>query len=231
MDIRVFGANGPTGHHLVRQALAAGHDVTAFTRSTAFPIAHDRLRVHVGDALSPQDVSGAIAGGDAVLSALGVPFGKDEVETFSRGTRNMIDAMRAHGVRRLVVVSSSAVDADALRHDTGGGLVFEKLLKPYVIKKLGRTVYDDMRRMESAVRESGLEWVIARPSGLFEGERTAFHVEEGHCGYRFTSRADLAAFMLACASEDRWVGRAVAVATPSARIGLVEFMRKEALKK
>lgn len=231
MDIRVFGANGPTGHHLVRQALAAGHDVTAFTRSSAFPIAHDRLRVRVGDALSPEAVSAAVAGGDAVLSALGVPFSKGPVSTFSQGTANIIAAMRAHGVRRLVAVSSSAADAGALRHDTGGGFVFERLLKPYVIRKLGRTVYDDMRLMESHVRASGLDWVIARPSGLFEGERTEYHAEEGHCAYRFTSRADLAAFMLARASGGEWLGRAVAVATPSARVGMVRFIREEALKK
>lgn len=232
MDIRVFGANGPTGHHIVRRALAAGHDVTAFTRRPAsFPIAHDRLRVMGGDAHEPADVARAIAGGDAVLSALGVPFSKEPVNTFSVGTANIIAAMRAHGVRRLVVVSSSSIEPDTLSKDTGGGFVFEKVLKPYVIKKLGRTVYDDMRRMEASVRESGLEWVIARPSGLFEGEVTRYHAEEKSCAHRYTSRADLAAFMLAQADGDEWLGRAVAVATPSARVGLVRFIRTEAMKK
>ena len=43
-----------------------------------------------------------------------------------------------------------------------------RLFEPIITRTIGRTVYDDIRRMEALVRESGLVWTIVRPSGLFD---------------------------------------------------------------
>ena len=86
-----------------------------------------------------------VAGANAVLSTLGVPYGRRPVTVYSHGARNILAAMDRHGVRRLVVVSSSATDpkpyADA-------GFFFNRVLQPFVVNVLGKTVYEDMRRME-----------------------------------------------------------------------------------
>lgn len=163
MKIVVFGANGPTGRLVVRGALQRGHTVTAVTRSPeSFPFAHPSLHVLGGDVLEAASVSRAIAGQDAVLSALGVPYSRQEIRTYSMGARAMIDAMVESGVSRLVCVSSSAVDPSAGPH---GGFFFERVLQPFVAGVLGKTLYDDMKRMEAMVAESTVDWTVLRPSG------------------------------------------------------------------
>ncbi|MER7360964.1 NAD(P)-dependent oxidoreductase, partial [Nonomuraea dietziae] len=165
MRIAVFGANGPTGRLLTDQALAAGHQVAAITRQPdSFPLRHDRLEVVGADVLDPVAVDAAVAERDAVLSTLGVPAGKEPISTYSRGVANIVTAMKRHRARRLAVVSSSGVDPHPYSE---GGFLFNRLLLPYVTRVLGKTLYDDMRRMETLVRASDLDWTILRPSGLY----------------------------------------------------------------
>src|SRR3984893_14104681 len=147
MKLAVFGANGPTGRLLTQLARDEGHDVVAFTRRPdAFPIEHQRLEVVAGDVHDRAVVASAIDGTDAVLSALGVPFAKTPVTVYSDGAANIIAGMHAAGIKRLVCVTSSAV---APHPEPLGGFIFEKVMQPYVVNRLGKTVYDDMRRMEA----------------------------------------------------------------------------------
>ena len=71
MKILVFGASGATGHELVRQGLAAGHQVSAFVRNPASFSATPDLQVIQGDVFDPEQVAAAIQGQDAVFTALG----------------------------------------------------------------------------------------------------------------------------------------------------------------
>ncbi len=72
MRLLVIGATGGTGRGLVQQALAHGHQVTAFVRDPArFQVDHPNLRVPKGDVLDYATVESAMRGQDAVLSALG----------------------------------------------------------------------------------------------------------------------------------------------------------------
>ena len=124
MHIVVFGANGATGRILTQQALDDGHIVTAMTRHPEqFPLHHSSLRVVPGDVFDLAAVERAVAGQDAVLSTLGVPFTRKPIAVYSRGIANIIAAMKRYGVRRLVCVSSSVTDG---AHDTGGGFIFDK---------------------------------------------------------------------------------------------------------
>jgi putative NADH-flavin reductase len=113
VKLAVFGANGPTGRLLTQRALDEGHTVTAVTRRPeciAFEIAAatgDRRR---RSRLSHGGPSGA--GQGRVISTLGVPYTKEQVTTFSQGTRNIAEAMSRHGLRRLVCVSSIGVHTD-----------------------------------------------------------------------------------------------------------------------
>ncbi len=68
MKIVIFGANGATGKILTKQALDAGHIVTAVTRHPeAFPLRDTRLNVIGGDVFDLALVEQAVAGQDAVL--------------------------------------------------------------------------------------------------------------------------------------------------------------------
>lgn len=229
MKIVIFGANGATGKILTKLTLDAGHVVTAVTRHPeTFPFAEARLRVIGGDVFNLPVVEQAVAGQDAVLSTLGVPFGREPITIYSRGMENIIQAMKRSGVRRVVCVTSSAAGTN---HDTGAGFVFDKILQPIVMSTIGKTTYDDMKKMEKLLMENDLDWTIVRPSGLFETETvTDYRVAEDHIRRQFTSRADLADCMLKQLTTDQFVRKVIAVGTFSAQPNMMKFMLQEAFK-
>jgi uncharacterized protein YbjT (DUF2867 family) len=227
MRIVVFGANGSTGRMLVSQALAARHEVIAVTRRPdAFPQEHVNLTVAGADVLGESAVDAVVSGADAILSTLGVPFGRHPVTVHSVGTRNILAAMGHHGVRRLVVVSSSATDPKPY---SDAGFFFNWVLQPFVVSVLGKTVYEDMRRMEDLVRRSDVDWTIVRPSGLFDTELVSdYSLAEDHIDGRFTARSDLAAVMLAQVHDERYVRKTLAVATTENLPSMRQLVLREA---
>lgn len=229
MNIVVFGANGATGRRLTNEALAKGHTVTAVTRHPeSFPLHHAQLRVMQGDVFDRASVERAVAGQDAVLSTLGVPFSRRPITVYSEGIAHIVRAMDHYGVRRLVCVSSSATDG---AHDTGGGFIFDKVLQPLIISTIGQTTYADMRRMESLVKQSDLDWTIVRPSGLFETPTvTRYQTAEEQIQGQFTSRADLADCMLQQLTSNQYLRKVVAVATFAAHPGMLSFLLGESFK-
>ncbi|HEY4153598.1 MAG TPA: SDR family oxidoreductase [Pseudolysinimonas sp.] len=231
MKIALFGANGGTGRVLTAQALDAGHEITAVTRHPeTFGLTHERLHIVAGDAMDAASVSDAIAGQDAVLSTLGVPFGKDPITIYSVGTGNIVAGMTEHGVRRLACVSSSAVD---VHPDPTESWIFEHVLQPYVVNGIGKTTYDDMRAMEAVVRASELDWTIARPSGLFGSTVVSDYRTSAneHLSGRYTARPDLADFLLRLATGTDFVCETPEVRTTEGTPNFFAFMWNETIKK
>lgn len=230
ITLTVFGANGPTGRLVVQSALEAGHRVVAFTRRPdSFPIEHPRLAVAAGDVHNRSAVATALEGADAVISTLGVPFGKQPVDVYSDGIASIIAGMHGAGIKRLVAVSSSALVPHT---EPLGGWFFEKVMQPYLTNKLGKTVYDDMRRMEAALRASDVAWTIVRPSGLFMADGVSdYLVAEDTAPHRYTARNDLAACLVAEATSDLHVRAAIAVVTPSASPSMLKLIWNEGIRK
>lgn len=223
----IFGANGPTGRLCVARALTAGHRVVAVTRHPhQFPLKHPQLTVADADVRNAAAVLGAVAEADAVISALGVPFSRHRVETYSEGATNIVNAMRASGTRRLVVVSSTSV------HPTGrrAAPIVLRLVEPIISKTIGRTVYDDMRRMEAIVSGSGLDWTIVRPSGLFDlPEPTDYLSGPIDPVGAFTARIDLADYLISLVADPTSIGRIVVISTTQSTPTLWQMVRQEAL--
>ena len=116
MNLTVFGANGKTGCLVTALALAAGHQVTAVTRRPhEFPIAARGLTVAGADARNAAAVAPIVEDADAVVSVLGVSFTREPVDTYSVGTRAVVDAMSSAGVRRLVVADVLPGHAQSIR--------------------------------------------------------------------------------------------------------------------
>jgi nucleoside-diphosphate-sugar epimerase len=229
MRVVIFGANGPTGRLVTQRTLGGGHTAVAVTRRpTDFPFADDRLTVAEADVHDADAVADVIAGADAVLSTLGVPFTREHVDTYSVGTRNIVAAMRTVGARRLVVVSSAAVDQYPGR--TGAPFAI-RLVEPVITRTIGKTVYDDMRRMETIVRESSLDWTIVRPSGLFDLPSVTEYIagEVDPIG-AFTSRADLADYLVELAGDSSAAGKTVVVSTTVDTPTMWQMIRREAFK-
>ena len=213
MRLLVVGASGATGHQLVDQALQAGHAVTAFVRDPArLPRTHAALQVVAGDAMRRESLGPAVGGHDAVLCILGAkpegadaPRGQPGVPVCSTGTKHLIEAMTAAGVRRLVVVSSASVG-----ESRGTG----RFPAPWVLRTLLREVMDDKEIQEAAVRGSGLDWTIVRPVKMTNGPRTG-RTQIGPTlrwglGSK-VSRADVAAAMLETLSDANSIGAALTV--------------------
>ncbi|MER5813042.1 NAD(P)H-binding protein [Streptomyces sp. NPDC002033] len=229
MRIAVFGANGPTGRHLTDQALAAGHQVVAVTRRPGSLAPRPGLTVAAADATDPVAVDEAVEGTDAVLSALGARFAKERISTYSASATAITTAMARHGIGRLLVVSSSI--ADPHWRPTGAHF-FNHVLDPLVNRRLGRTLHEDMRRMEDVIRRTGLDWTLVRPSGLFEHPAvTDYHTAETSADGVFTARTDLAASMLRELGERRYVRTAMGVITTEVKPNIAKLIWNEGVKK
>lgn len=220
MKITIFAATGGTGRHMLGQALAAGHDVTAVVRNPGK--LSGRVRTVAADLADPDPavLESAVAGADAVVSALG-PRGNAEAGIASRGTQAIIDAMRTTGVRRLVVISSESMTTtpspgrpDPPKHDPGEGFLLRYVVGPPARRVFLRKQYADLGLMEDTVRDSGLDWTIARPALLTDRKLTGTYrtaAERKPPGGFRISRADLAHFMLRVIERPETVGQAITV--------------------
>jgi putative NADH-flavin reductase len=170
MKVLVFGATGGSGRAAVQQLLAQGHEVSAFTRRVSNDRELSPVRSIQGDVMNAADVERAVQGQDAVVVTLGISENPLRVRLFgpahtsltvrSRGTRHIIDAMRKHGVRKLVVQTTFGVGATRDRLSFVDRLFFDLILKPQIA---------DTELQNSDVAESGLDWVLIQPVHLTDG--------------------------------------------------------------
>lgn len=221
MKIVIIAATGGIGRQLLDQATAAGHDVTAVVRSPQKLAGHP-VRVVAADLAHPDAavLESAISGADAVLSGLGARTAA-EAGVAWRGTRAIVDAMRATGVRRLVVVSAAPIGTvpspdrpNPPRHDPGDGFVMRHLGAPFA-RTAFRTHYADLARMEDVVRASDLDWTISRPPKLTNTALTGRYrtaIDRNVRGGFSVSRADVAHQMLHALDQPETIRRVVGIA-------------------
>jgi len=187
MKVVIFGASGKTGHHLIRVALSRRHKVAAFVRDPSrLLIDYSRLRIFKGDVKDAAAVEDAVRGQDAVVCALGVRI-KAPSNVLSEGTWNIVRAMKSHGVRRLVCLSSAGV--------LGGDAGF--ILRRIQIPLLYKHIFEDKRRQLEIVRNSGLDWIVIRPPSLNNDPLTGkYEITMDKPTHRAITRIDLAIFMI-----------------------------------
>jgi putative NADH-flavin reductase len=221
MKLVIFGATGGTGQALVQQALDRGHTVTAFVRKASrMRIKDARLSLALGNVLDYGTVEAAIAGQDAVLSALGHKQWLIKSSILSRGTRNILAAMTKCGVRRFVCETSLGVG------DSRGrlGILYTFFLIPLLLYYYFR----DKELQEQYIKQSALDWVIVRPALLTNGKQTGAVNDGKNVGSRlFThsiSRADVASFMLSEVKDDRYLRETPGVESGATRL-TTGFMR------
>ena len=203
-NVLVLGATGGTGRLIVKQALARGFAVRVLVRSPAKAAGLDGAEVFIGDARDEAVLRKALEGVDAVVSALGTPASPfKEVTLLSSATKALVNAMKATGVSRLVCITGMGA-GDSAGH---GGFVFDRLIFPALLRK----VYVDKNRQEAIVRDSGLDWLLVRPSVLNDKpakhETRALTDLSGFHGGTI-ARADVASFVLDQVHANTWLGRA-----------------------
>ncbi|MCX5196609.1 NAD(P)H-binding protein [Streptomyces sp. NBC_00249] len=215
MKLTVFGATGGVGREVVRQALAAGHEVTAVVRDPArlgVP-AHDRLRVAVLADLTDEDaLVPLLAGRDAVVSALGPANNKQARLTPIAGPalKAVVSAMDRAGVTRLSAVSAAPLGPEA----PGDGLLVRAVVYPLLRRAL-RDLYADLAVMEAAIGASGTRWTVIRPPRLLNRPRTGTYrraLDANVPGGKVIARADVADALLTTLTDPSTAGHAVGVA-------------------
>jgi putative NADH-flavin reductase len=211
MKLTIFGATGATGICLAEQAVAAGHEVTAVVRDPGRLAAagRDRMRIITADVMDPAAIAAAVAGTDAVLSAIG-PRGGGPTTVSEASARSIVWAMEEAGVSRLVTISGSVVT------DEGEGPLMRFVLKPLVRATTLRHVCADMRRAEGVVRSSALDWTIMRPPRLTGKPATGNYrtaVDRNLVRGYTVPRGDLAACMLSLLDDPEVVRRHVSIAS------------------
>ena len=202
MKLLVIGATGATGKEIVSQALAQGHAVTALMRNPAKADFAPAVKKARGDILDPGSLKQALTEQEAVISSLGSaatgPFKK--MTMLSAGTRNLIGAMQAQHVNRLVCITGIGA-GESKGH---GPWWYNWFVQPMIL----RGVYEDKTRQEAVVRGSGLDWTLVRPGALTNGpakglEAVRVLIDLTGVQAGFISRADVAAFCLGELTDGR----------------------------
>ncbi len=193
LHIAVMGANGGIGRQTVREALNAGHHVTAILRTPSkLILLHPNLKIVKGNIMNPETLETPLENIDVVISAIGKSSFKP-TELYSDGNKNLMSAMQKMGVKRAFFISASGLDVNP----THSFLV--RFATKYILQKLLRNMYADIRIMEKNVKESGLNWTIMRPPRLTDGPVTgAYRVSINNIlnNSLSISRADVADFMI-----------------------------------
>ncbi len=205
--VLVLGAAGLTGRHVVTQALAQGHVVTAFVRDPgAMTLTSDRLRVITGDVTSDDPaLASAVRGQDAVISALGRGKSFRSGGLIAKSVPRIIHAMESEGVRRLIFTSAFGI-GETYR-DT-------PWLPRLFIGTLLRGIYRDKEAGEVALRSSALDWTLVYPSGLVDAPATGRYragVRLSLRGFPTVPRADVAAFLLTQITDTAFVRAGVLI--------------------
>ncbi len=208
MKIAVFGASGKTGVKAVEQALAMGHEVKALARNPQkITISDEKLSIVQGDVTDTAAVEKTINGVDGVLVTLGASADMQADIVMEQGTKNIIDALKKHNVKRIIVQSSYAMsgDAEGIHFMKQMGMGDEQIA-------MMQKILDDKKKQTEAVVDSGLEYVLVRPLMLTDGEKTGEYrvgenIEVKPGGN--ISRADVADFMLKALTDNTYTDKIV----------------------
>lgn len=204
MKLLIVGATGGLGRAAVAEAVSRGHDVSALVRNPAAAgLPEPVLPVH-GDVLDPAGLEAAVSGRDAVICALGTPSPRRPSTLLGDGTANLVAAMQAARVRRLVCVTLLG---------TGESRRNASLFYRHVILRVLAPMLPDKENQERVVRDCGLEWVLVRPPRFTGGPGRPPRViragDKGRAGH--VSRQQLARILVDAAERPDYVGQAIAV--------------------
>ena len=203
--VLIIGASQGIGLETTRQALEAGHNVRALARSAdGISLLSPKLEKMRGDALNSEDVEAALSQVDVVIQTLGVSLGSlfRPVHLFSEATRILADAMTSHEVRRLICVTGFGA---------GDSQASISCLQRIPFQLVFGRAYQDKSLQERLIKESSLDWTIARPGVLTGGARTGRYkiLEEASQWRNGTiSRADVADFLVRQIEDRAYVGKA-----------------------
>ena len=193
MKVIIFGSTGTIGKHLVQQALEKEYQVLAFCRDKEKmdSFSHPNLEIIEGDVFNKEDVRSSVKNQDVVIVALGSGKSRKSVVR-SEGTKNIIEAMKTNGVKRLICQSTLGIGES----NDNLNFFWKHIMFGWFLKQ----VFLDHQLQEEYVKNSNLDWTIIRPGAFTDGAKT----EDYQHGFSpkarslklKISRADVADFIL-----------------------------------
>ncbi len=206
--VAIFGASSAVGIELARLLVVGGQAAVAVTRrgaSSALAGAGaslqqadvlDRVQVERVFALEPRP--------DAIVSLVGGrPFRRDPPPDW-HGNRHLIDAAKAAGIRRFVLVTS-----------IGSGS--SRAAAPWIARLILGRFMELKTRAEEHLRRSGLDWTIVRPGHLTDKPATAsaeLFEDDGVSGA--IPRADVARLVHRVLADEGTARRTYSAISPTA---------------
>ncbi|XP_013393600.1 flavin reductase (NADPH)-like [Lingula anatina] len=216
MKLFVLGATGGCGKELVKQALEAGHQVTAVVRNPdKVKMRDDNLTIIKGDVSSEASLADGMKDQDAVISCLGAMPTEDtkaKFTFFSDSIRVIVGAMRAAGVDRLVCITAWCT----VRVPEA-----PERIKSFWYPSYVGVVTEDQGRMEKYLAEEAkdIRYTCVRPPELNEEPLSGKPIiaKEAYCidlneGLIGIPRANVACFMLSMLTTTVWDWKGVAIA-------------------
>ncbi|MEN1729754.1 MAG: SDR family oxidoreductase [Pseudomonadota bacterium] len=204
--VLVIGGSSGIGLETVKLALERGHQVRAFARSASeIAIDHPELEKLDGDALDAKSVKAALDGVDVVVQSLGIKLGPGTVlsgtQLFSEATKILIPAMESSGVTRLLVVTGYGAGDSGETMNPFNRLGFNAVFA---------RIYADKSKQEALIKDSDLNWTIARPVVLTGGGRGNYRVRVEPSDWRMgvISRASVADFLVREIEESKHIRQA-----------------------
>jgi putative NADH-flavin reductase len=147
--IIVFGASGGTGKEVINQSLQKNFEVFAvFRNPSSYEIKQNHLHMVKANVLQLSSFEKKLTGKDAVISCLGTGTHLKPTKVYSQSIENILKAMNAVNVHRLICISAGAVE---VTKEMG---FFIRLLTKQVLQKILKNIYEDMQIMERILAAS-----------------------------------------------------------------------------
>ena len=151
----IFGGTGDVGQIIVDMLNGASQAVTVLTRQDKKSTEH--IHFIPGNVLDYDAVENCINEGDQIIISLG--FNNSALDTMSKGTRNILEAMAAKNCTRIICLSAQgAGDSWNYMPDEFKHMVMNDPILS--------ASFHDHGIQEELVRNSKLEWTIVRPTEI-----------------------------------------------------------------
>jgi hypothetical protein len=155
MRVAILGATGRTGGAVLERALERGHEVCALVRDPSTLPAHPSLTVVRGGFEDTEALDRAVAGADAVVTAVGITS-RARPTLLEDSVRAIRAAMDRAGVTRLVVVQGVHIPVEGDPHNLG------LLALKAIMHLLMRPLVLDGRRLHAALAAATGDWTLIR---------------------------------------------------------------------
>ncbi|KFF23523.1 NAD(P)-dependent oxidoreductase [Chryseobacterium vrystaatense] len=194
--IAVIGGTGKTGNYLVQELLDKGHPMKLLLRTPEnFTLKHPLIDIIKGDARDFDAVNLLIKDCVAVISKIGQPVGEKSI--FTDATRNIIQSMNDHGIKRYIAITGLNVDTP---FDHKNDKV--KMATEWMYQNYPKTTKDKQDEYDMLVN-CNLDWTLARlPLIIPTSEHFKTETNLTDCIGEKISAADLSEFLV-CQINDK----------------------------